>query len=121
MLRLFGVSRLKFRSWAIVAQIERRRKVLIIALSGAENFADASRSPIPPVAGQRELPPQALTVALTVPSKVKPAFTGKASGAIHRLPMSHAATVITSAAKKQNQYYNDQNQFHDKLQCAGFE
>jgi hypothetical protein len=79
------------------------------------------REPIPPVAGQRELPPQALTVALTVPSKVKPAFTGKASGAIHRLPMSHAATVITSAAKKQNQYYNDQNQFHDKLQCAGFE
>jgi hypothetical protein len=35
--------------------------------------------------------------------------------------MSHAATVITSAAKKQNQYYDDQNQFHDKLQCAGFE
>jgi hypothetical protein len=35
--------------------------------------------------------------------------------------MSHAATVIASAAKKQNQYNNDQNQFHDKLQCAGFE
>jgi hypothetical protein len=29
--------------------------------------------------------------------------------------MSHAATVVTPAAKKQNQDENDQKQFHDKL------